>query len=707
MSGRSVLRAALLLSLLGLLLAACGGAQEPEMTPPSPAEEVTIEPESEEPEPEEEVEEVTEEEAEEPAEEEVAPTPTAAPTATPVAEATQVRPTTTPVSLEQVAEVEWPPRMRLGDSDVVRLSLLPVQDGYVVTTEFPEHRTITGTVAVDQLPGYEVVAAARLDGVGFDLSPSGAQRQDWQPGRDLHWRWTVSPQRAGQQRLSASLILHWRPEPGRSLPSRQVTAFSRALDVRVISILGMSRGQALALALGSLLLGLALTAPLLRRAHASRPARQLDKVAPDPSVTLKPHPSIALQEEEAQLLKALFHKYSRVAVEVEFQSGYSGARTFLALPILPDGRADAYTIAKLGRRESILQEYENYETYVEHTLPPVTARIQGRPVAVNGRGSRSVAGENGSLAALRYTFIGAPGQQPRSLRQHLLEASSPDLLEKLFQTFGPNWWMQRRPYTFRLAEEYDRKLPAHYVLAAAEGRGTVLDGRLPSAGANLRVGDVVTLRHFRIVDRKERDGALLLSLQGEVEGSRIPLRLRWQGDARPQGATGRIVATRDGLLREWTAGFARYGLPDPLAPLPQLMAETVSGSRSTIHGDLNLENVLVGPGEFVWLIDFARTGEGHTLFDFAHLGAEIVAHVLAVRVASTADLVALLESGDDPLLQTLEKVARRCLLNPDSVREYRLSLYVSCVGALKHSNLDDHARHCLYLTAAHLVRDLV
>lgn len=39
----------------------------------------------------------------------------------------------------------------------------------------------------------------------------------------------------------------------------------------------------------------------------------------------------------------------------------------------------------------------------------------------------------------------------------------------------------------------------------------------------------------------------------------------------------------------------------------------------------------------MWLIDFARTREGHTLFDFAHLGAEIVAHVLAVRADSAAD----------------------------------------------------------------------
>ena len=69
------------------------------------------------------------------------------------------------------------------------------------------------------------------------------------------------------------------------------------------------------------------------------------------------------------------------------------------------------------------------------------------------------------------------------------------------------------------------------------------------------------------------------------------------------------------------------GLPDPLYRLPGLLKESISGTQSTIHGDLNLENILVGLGGFVWLIDFASTRDGHTLFDFAHLGAELIAHV--------------------------------------------------------------------------------
>ncbi|MFW6096424.1 MAG: phosphotransferase [Chloroflexota bacterium] len=688
----------LIVLLLALLLVSCGGAEAPEAPPTAPAAE---EPAGEA------TQAVTEPVQEEGEEVEVTrvvvtegvPGTVQTPALTAPA-ATQAPPLATAPAIEEIAEVEWPGRMRLGESDVVRLALLPVDDGYVVSAEFPEHETITETVALEQLAGYDVIATARLDGVGFSLAPRGDQPQNWQPERQLTWRWTISPRRSGQQRLSLALTIHWRPEAGRSLPSRQLTTFSRALDVEVVGPLGLSNRQMLALALVAGVLALAAGFPLLRRLR--RRGHGLERAQPDPALRLEPHPELALDSEEQALLRALFRGYSRVTVESEFQSGYSGARTFLALPIRGNGRADAYTIAKLGAREAILREYENYETYVEHTLPPVTARIQGQPVTVNGR--RTVSGSNGAkaLAALRYTFIGAPGEQPLSLRQALLDGGEGALLESLFRTFGPNWWMQRRPYTFRLATEYDCKLPAHAVLAPANGPGKALDGRLAPAEVELETGQLISLRRFHVVARKWDDRAV--KLQGEAQSGQPPLRLHWMGPPPSNGAVGRVVATREEFLQERTAGFAQHGLPDPLARLPALLAKTVVGSRSIIHGDLNVENVLVGPGDFVWLIDFASTREGHTLFDFAHLGAELVAHVLSRRYTSAGDYLVALQAGQEPLLNKLEQIASRCLADPDRPQEYRLPLVLSCLGALKHKNVDERASEFLYITAAHLIQ---
>jgi len=79
-------------------------------------------------------------------------------------------PTPTAKIEERAVEVEWPSAMRLGESDVVRMALVPTSGGYTLTTEFPEHQTITQTIQLQRPGGYELFAVARLDGVGFDLA---------------------------------------------------------------------------------------------------------------------------------------------------------------------------------------------------------------------------------------------------------------------------------------------------------------------------------------------------------------------------------------------------------------------------------------------------------------------------------------------------------------------------------------------------------
>ena len=164
------------------------------------------------------------------------------------------------------------------------------------------------------------------------------------------------------------------------------------------------------------------------------------------------------------------------------------------------------------------------------------------------------------------------------------------------------------------------------------------------------------------------------------------------------------------LLRSYVGGYDLLGLPDPLAKLPELLDETVQGTRSIIHGDLNLENILIGPGGMVWLIDFATTREGHPLMDFAHLEAEVIAHVIAPQVRDAKKFARILAEQSTAehraLLSSLHEIAFKCLANPSQPREYWLALYMSCLGALKYRNLDEKQKYYLYLTAAFLAQDL-
>lgn len=647
----------------------------------------------------------------------------AAPQATqaPAVEATQglaptaaPQPTPTPLIEERLVELEWPPRLRLGDSDIIRLSLIPSAGGYTITTEFEDHQTDVQDLPITHISGYDLSAVARLDGVGFALSPEGDQAQFLPAGQPVTWRWSLTPNDPGQQRLTITLLLRWTPT-GAAAPARETVAYSRALDVQVISFFGLTRGQTMTGGLLGLFLGGGMS--IFALVALANPQRSLlQTLVPNPALAIEPRPGLSISAAEESLLRALFGRYARLVLESEFLSGYSGARTFLAQPIRPDGRADAYTIVKAGPTSDIQREHANYETFVKDTLPPITARIQHVPVTLP-KGQFGAAEVD--LAALQYTFIAEPGRMPTSLRQALLANPAPALLDKVFETFGPNWWMQRHPYTFRLAQEYDRCLPAHYVIEPAPGRGRTLDGRLPDPG--LALGELVTLRGFPAPEKRP-DGRSL-SLHGTPAPGQPPLRARWLGLSNPDGATGRIAATRRTLLEDFTAGMNRFDLPDPLLRLPALLNENLSGTRSTIHGDLNLENVLTGPGDFVWLIDFAMTRDGHTLYDFAHLEADLIAHLVAPQFASPVDYLAALRltplasvsastglPGDAPapfaLLAALHTIAGRCLFNPSQPREYSLALCLACLGALKFTNLDAHQRHLLYLTAAWVTASL-
>jgi hypothetical protein len=416
---------------------------------------------------------------------------------------------------------------------------------------------------------------------------------------------------------------------------------------------------------------------------------------------------ILLSATERGLLSSLFSRYSRLVIEQEFLSGYSGARTFLAMPIRPDNRSDAYTIVKIGEAGTINQEFSNFEMYVKDTLPPITARIQNPPVIISPPKQKRNNNFNQDLACLQYTFIGEPGTLPISLRQALLDNPKPEFLHVLFNTFGPGWWMQRIPYSFKAALEYDRLLPTHLVLEPTSGRGVELTGDAPSSYLGWKIGDTVTLHGFHVADKKISTGTF--SLESKPRPGYPPYRIRWSSLEIPQIFTGRVVETRFSLLEKSVRNLDLYGSPDPIPHLANLLEETVKGTRSTIHGDLNLENILIGPGELVWLIDFAQTREAPPLIDFAHLEADFIAHVLAPRIRSIENFLELISgnpaASDHQLAlvyQALNEIALRCLANPNQPREWQLVRLFALIGALKYANIDQHARHCLYLTAAQI-----
>lgn len=591
-----------------------------------------------------------------------------------------------------LVDLEWPDNIFLGESDVIRLTMEPSETGLIIEAEFSNHKTVTKSVPIERPTGYLLNAVADLQSPTFDISPTGPQARELVPGKSETWHWSISPQKPGRHRLFLMIKMAWEPLETGLPQEREFGVISHAFEIQVDSYYGLSRQQASLLVIS---LGLAFVLVIIwiiyQKVKTPTSRSVIKNSFANPDVQLEPKPDIVLTNAERTLLQTVFSRYARVVVEKEFMSGYSGARTFMTTPIHADNRADAYSIVKISGRESINREYQNYQNYVKDTLPPTTARIQETPISV-----RQV-----DLAALRYTFIGAPGNMPQSLRQIMERDPDPSWFELLASSYGPSWWLQRKPYTFRLSQEYDRKLPAHYVLRPAGGKAKILDGRLATKEYEYKPGDLIRLEHFQITNINPTRNRISLVAQQNREG--VPLKVTYLSADIPNKFSGEIIATRETSLQEFTAGLKLFDLPNPLERLPNLLNQTISGTRSIIHGDLNLENILIGPGGIIWLIDFAETKEGHTLFDFAHLFTEVIAHILSGQYSRPEKYLNELADGQIELLNRLEKSAGKYLFNFEQVKEFKFAAAISSIGALKYTNLNSHAKQLLYLTAAYLI----
>jgi hypothetical protein len=660
----------------------------------------------------------------------------------PVPTATAPGPTPTPFIEERFIEVEWPSNLNLGDSDIIRLALIPSESGYTAQLEYPEHSVEVEDVEVPYLEGYAAMAIARLDAVGMDVLPTGDYAQSMEEGKSLSWRWTIYPQSAGRHRISLNLTLRWVPleEQGRTI---EVSLWQTGLEITVVAPFGLSAPQARALGIAGVLVGSVLVLPFAELAARQRLERvrasRVRLLRPNKNLILEMRPDITLSTSESNLLQALFENYARVVVQTRFTSGYSGARTLLVQPFHYDGRADAHTIVKFAARSMIQAEYANYQTFVRQTLPPITGRILGPPVVVRGEDD----------AVIQYTFVGTPGSAPVSLRSHALEQPAQEtarlIEERLFSTFGPAWWMQRRPYVFHLGQEYDRLLPVHLLL---ETVGMSQDARVISGDLlqvkQLNPGDVVRIEGAMVSEvRAQRRTATLI--WPAFPGS-SPLRIRYHNihpasfvkGRKVHGIYGLVAASRPDLLQEevrkafpsadlnsnWLT-IAGRKLVNPLNHFEDLLHYQLQGTRSVIHGDLNLENILVGPGDLVWLIDFASTREGHTLFDFARLEVElttqVVAEILSRRESWMGDFLIVLDelhgnvdSLDGPLgeiyllLNAVRSIARRCFYDPADSSEFYKALLLAYLGCLKFTNLDQlswapMSKALAFLAAAYLM----
>jgi hypothetical protein len=140
--------------------------------------------------------------------------------------------------------LEYPPQIRVGDSDVIRLTLEADTLGNVTPTVVVKGNSLKGTII--QIPNvydtHNVFAEARLDIAGPTVKPPEIQSEALNPGQSVTFYWSVQPTSAGTFRGTAWFYLRFVDKVSGAESQQALSAQPLAIDAN--SFLGLSGGLA-------------------------------------------------------------------------------------------------------------------------------------------------------------------------------------------------------------------------------------------------------------------------------------------------------------------------------------------------------------------------------------------------------------------------------------------------------------------------------
>ncbi len=452
-----------------------------------------------------------------------------------------------------------------------------------------------------------------------------------------------------------------------------------------------------------------------------------------------------IQREQLFVLRRMFVGHKMIRVEQRL-TGFSGALVLVVTPINADDHEDAPVVVKIHEADAILDEVQRFEAHVKSSLPLQTARLEDSPVKP----------ENSELAGIKYTLVAHSGGIPMDLRHRVRTTEAIDLaklLEKeLYSQFRITWWQQKRPFRFQAWKEYDWILPPLLTLDFIPENDEpemplvvkipVNRAKLKTKLTELKFGDDVVLENFTVqkVDHQNNVLKLAVGFGSEADKRAYKIEMRgvnghtktfYRGEV-VERLVGTVWKTRYDLMLDavrdiepdfepddrWIS-LDEIQLPNPLLAYENLLDRHINGSMSKIHGDLHLGNILVGPNNSIWLIDFGHTRDGHTLFDWATLEVSLLGDALMstfesdwVTAKSIIKQLVLMENGDTTpipnphIAMTLEaiaalrKIVRECLSTEDNWYEYYIALALCALRGITWKSMSLGGRRVLYLLSA-------
>lgn len=136
--------------------------------------------------------------------------------------------------------LEFPPRIRAGDSDVVRLTLEVDDLGNVTPTAEISGNVVTGeTIEIPNLyETHRVIAEARFDIAGMEVRPADLVSQPLTQGTSATFSWSVRPQEVGDYRGTIWLSLRFVDKSNGEESQKTVSA--QIVEIEAVNFLGLS-----------------------------------------------------------------------------------------------------------------------------------------------------------------------------------------------------------------------------------------------------------------------------------------------------------------------------------------------------------------------------------------------------------------------------------------------------------------------------------
>ncbi len=140
--------------------------------------------------------------------------------------------------------LEFPSHIRVGDSDIVRLTLEVDTLGNITpTAQFAGNTVVGQTVQVPNLyQTHSVIAEAELDLAGVDVRPPETISEPLLPGQSATFYWSVRPQGSGTFRGTAWLFLRFIDKATKE--ESRIPLSAQTVEISTSDLFGMTGGLA-------------------------------------------------------------------------------------------------------------------------------------------------------------------------------------------------------------------------------------------------------------------------------------------------------------------------------------------------------------------------------------------------------------------------------------------------------------------------------